>query len=596
MENNNRSARCGELLRTGTEDDLKNYLLSLPEEERFLVVNQPFLLSSSSSSSSWLHPLHYVCVVGDEEKTSVLLEFGSDPKERSSDSFTALHYAAASGFGGCVQEILFNAVSPCFLDIELIEMETKDHCVYIGGIAVYLTGGQNIFHLASANSNVEFFEIFQQHFGKLQKIIESSPSPSSPVLQEKFEKFQKTVEILKEKKDFDGNTPIKVGVFGHCRSVFCYFETKNQNICDLSLEEIQKLKSESVRKRDQRFVENKKREEKKKREAIFTTFQPLNPLLFSLSHDAWVQTRRWRKKNGLKTEGDEGDKEAENVAEDQQAAEKLEKILFVPSILPLLHSIRSAYRSSLLPSAPPPPSTDWASLLSLSQTQHLTPGLFLFPLFFQPTTASRFVAELVNYESFSLPFVRPNSKIPYGMVLNSCYVFNDLLHFLQHEITLPLSWFFFSPSSPLHSALPSLSPPPKFWVPEKEKGEGCAGGAGGVSSLPSQYTFVKHYVFGKDTDPSTHFDPSVVTLNVCLGKEGFEGSKIYFHGLEGEREEGKSSPPSCPQRVPHPEECPDCVATITHKPGQLVLHRGKHVHGVYRLESGERWNMIMWVR
>ena len=100
---------------------------------------------------------------------------------------------------------------------------------FFSGIAVYMTGGQNIFHLASYSSNVEFFEIFEDNFQKLKKSL-SDLSSSPSLLQEKIENFEKCVNILKKKKDFDENSPSQLAILGHCRSVFGFFDEKVDNL------------------------------------------------------------------------------------------------------------------------------------------------------------------------------------------------------------------------------------------------------------------------------------------------------------------------------------------------------------------------------
>ncbi len=67
-----------------------------------------------------------------------------------------------------------------------------------------------------------------------------------------------------------------------------------------------------------------------------------------------------------------------------------------------------------------------------------------------------------------------------------------------------------------------------------------------------------------------------ITINVCLGKQ-FTGSTLYFNGFPGK-----------PNK--------DLKIEYNHTVGTALIHAGKHVHGVHKLESGERSNLIIWCR
>ncbi|CAD5314973.1 unnamed protein product [Arabidopsis thaliana] len=98
--------------------------------------------------------------------------------------------------------------------------------------------------------------------------------------------------------------------------------------------------------------------------------------------------------------------------------------------------------------------------------------------------------------------------------------------------------------------------------------------------------FDSHYGFfiengeDRDADVGFHVEDSDITLNVCLSKQG-EGGEIFFAGAR------------CNKHMdvdPKPEEYFD----YCHIPGQAILHRGCHVHGVRAATSGRRANMILW--
>ena len=75
-----------------------------------------------------------------------------------------------------------------------------------------------------------------------------------------------------------------------------------------------------------------------------------------------------------------------------------------------------------------------------------------------------------------------------------------------------------------------------------------------------------------------HHDASEVTLNVCLGRDGFEGGGLRFCGRFG--------------GAAHRREL--CV--LRHAKGRAVLHLGRQRHGADALTAGSRVNLIVWAR
>lgn len=73
-------------------------------------------------------------------------------------------------------------------------------------------------------------------------------------------------------------------------------------------------------------------------------------------------------------------------------------------------------------------------------------------------------------------------------------------------------------------------------------------------------------------------DNAEVTLNVCLGAE-FTGGNLYFGGM---RNAGADSSTD--------------MTEFEHSPGCGILHRGQHKHGAQPIRSGERYNLIIWMR
>ena len=66
-------------------------------------------------------------------------------------------------------------------------------------------------------------------------------------------------------------------------------------------------------------------------------------------------------------------------------------------------------------------------------------------------------------------------------------------------------------------------------------------------------------------------------MNVSLDDD-YDGGELYFGPLKGN---------------------PDCQPNFVeynHRKGQGVLHRGLHMHGAMPITTGERTNLIIWMR
>ncbi|XP_038657129.1 2-oxoglutarate and iron-dependent oxygenase domain-containing protein 2-like isoform X4 [Scyliorhinus canicula] len=99
----------------------------------------------------------------------------------------------------------------------------------------------------------------------------------------------------------------------------------------------------------------------------------------------------------------------------------------------------------------------------------------------------------------------------------------------------------------------------------------------GGCKLDSHKAFIVKYAVNQDCELSFHYDNAEVTLNVSLGKEFSEGN-LYFGNM---------------RQVPISES--ECVE-IEHKVSHGLLHRGQQCHGALPISSGERWNLIIWMR
>lgn len=102
------------------------------------------------------------------------------------------------------------------------------------------------------------------------------------------------------------------------------------------------------------------------------------------------------------------------------------------------------------------------------------------------------------------------------------------------------------------------------------------------ASLDHQHAFVVDYAEGGDKALDFHVDDSEVTLNACLGLT-FEGAEVYFRGARCDAH--RSAPAN---DVENWQWSPS--------PGRAILHAGAHRHGVHRLRSGRRVNLIVWAR
>ncbi|KAM9360158.1 2-oxoglutarate and iron-dependent oxygenase domain-containing protein 2 [Symphorus nematophorus] len=170
--------------------------------------------------------------------------------------------------------------------------------------------------------------------------------------------------------------------------------------------------------------------------------------------------------------------------------------------------------------------------------------VYRFPVF-EKSFCEELVEELEHFEQSSAPKGRPNTMNHYGILLNE-------LGFDQGFIT-PLREHYLRP-------LTSLLYPD------------CGG-----HCLDSHKAFVVKYDMNKDLDLSYHFDNAEVTLNVSLGKDFTEGN-LYFGDMK---------------QVPLSEtECSE----VEHRVTEGLLHRGQHMHGALPISSGQRWNLIIWMR
>eukprot|EP01129_Flabellula_baltica_P005512 TRINITY_DN2003_c0_g1_i2.p1 TRINITY_DN2003_c0_g1~~TRINITY_DN2003_c0_g1_i2.p1 ORF type:complete len:301 (+),score=64.19 TRINITY_DN2003_c0_g1_i2:207-1109(+) len=151
-----------------------------------------------------------------------------------------------------------------------------------------------------------------------------------------------------------------------------------------------------------------------------------------------------------------------------------------------------------------------------------------------------FMEEVFGIVESGLPLLRPNSMNNYGVVLADVgmdSIWLELLTYLK----------------PMFSVL----------FPE------C------YEKLDEHHTFTVHYKMDRQKELDMHVDSSLVTINLCLGKQ-FKGGDLYFRGHAGSQEEEN--------------------LFVEHSRGTALFHLGSHIHGATPITEGERMNLIIWYR
>ena len=96
------------------------------------------------------------------------------------------------------------------------------------------------------------------------------------------------------------------------------------------------------------------------------------------------------------------------------------------------------------------------------------------------------------------------------------------------------------------------------------------------AQFDAHHAFMVRYKAGEDLGLDMHTDDSDVTVNVCLGKEGFRGAGLTFCGVMAT---------SAHRKLSH---------VYGHELGRAVVHLGNQRHGADDIRSGERHNLIIW--
>ncbi|XP_051684546.1 2-oxoglutarate and iron-dependent oxygenase domain-containing protein 2 isoform X2 [Oryctolagus cuniculus] len=227
------------------------------------------------------------------------------------------------------------------------------------------------------------------------------------------------------------------------------------------------------------------------------------------------------------------------------------RALIASSYLPARPDVyRSLQEASLAPeflAAAEYSSTPGAGLEGLLQRlETVSEGrrIYRVPVFAAPFCRA-LLQELEHFEQSDLPKGRPNTMNNYGVLLHELGLDEPLVTPLRERFLQPLTALLY---------------------PD------CGGGR-----LDSHRAFVVKYAPGQDRALGCHYDNAELTLNVALGK-AFTGGALYFGDLF-----------QAPAALTEPLE-------VEHLVGQGVLHRGGQLHGARPLGTGERWNLVVWLR
>lgn len=184
--------------------------------------------------------------------------------------------------------------------------------------------------------------------------------------------------------------------------------------------------------------------------------------------------------------------------------------------------------------------------------QEVVPGVYASQELFTPKFVEELLEELEHIESSGIPRRRPNGMNRFGAILDKVGL-AALSKGLADRYFRPLGAMLF----------PELA---------------------GPTDLEEEYAFTIRYEGRGDTELAKHGDASVVTLNLCLGRQGWQGGEVRFF------ESGGTGIYALPLG-----NASAGAGNVSFQPGLGLLHRGQHKHQALPLLSGERSNMILWL-
>ena len=185
---------------------------------------------------------------------------------------------------------------------------------------------------------------------------------------------------------------------------------------------------------------------------------------------------------------------------------------------------------------------------NFGKTKPLGRQVFTMPVF-TLEFCEKLLREIKRVKESGLPLTRPNSMNKSGILLDDAG-FTNFFDEFRNQYLQPIC----------EETFPDL----------------------GFTGLDTHRAFIVHYKadggekFDKELD--YHFDNAELTLNVSLSAS-HEGGELVFDGFKRE-----------------PPGSSGAVLACEHKPGHGILHRGDHIHHALPIESGERWNLILWLR
>ncbi|KAM6155489.1 2-oxoglutarate and iron-dependent oxygenase domain-containing protein 2 isoform 1-T1 [Rhynchocyon petersi] len=190
------------------------------------------------------------------------------------------------------------------------------------------------------------------------------------------------------------------------------------------------------------------------------------------------------------------------------------------------------------------PGADCKGLLQRLEILSEEKRIYQVPVF-TAAFCSSLLEELEHFEQSDLPKGRPNTMNNYGVLLHELGLDEPLVTPLRERFLQPLMALLY----------------PEY----------CLG------PLDSHHAFVVKYAPGQDRELGCHYDNAELTLNVALGK-AFTGGALYFGGLF-------QAPAALTETL-----------EVEHVVGKGILHRGGQLHGARPLGTGERWNLVVWLR
>jgi hypothetical protein len=189
---------------------------------------------------------------------------------------------------------------------------------------------------------------------------------------------------------------------------------------------------------------------------------------------------------------------------------------------------------------------------------------------------ARLIQELDHLERSGVEMARPNSMNRYGAILDKCG-FKNLMDDICARIISPIADILFAPL-PTTTASASCAP-----SAVEDASSSSSKGLG----LRYHHAFTVRYAPTQDKKLDKHVDNADITLNVCLGREGFKGGHLLFQG-------GRDSAVVRLPRTLHRYAAEEQEHRVDHEIGTGLIHLGSHIHQAVKLEAGERINLIVW--